>query len=190
MVTSWHGNAFRFTGPGGFPAQRTSNAVLNVSFGVSLNKRFNKEMSCRWFEKLWCSLWRQCVLLWFRTRQFKLTGTKPQQHAPKGERCVHNTMRSYRYQGVSNHRPFDFSSTAFTANIKENTEAPHIWLFEGGNLPDSFHKVSVMRKALPFYEVIMNVWDELNMSKILYMFIIILLHNHQPIGWPDNGLKL
>ena len=41
---------------GGFPSQRTSNA----DFDVTVNKRLNKQLSCRWFEKPWRSWWHHC----------------------------------------------------------------------------------------------------------------------------------
>ena len=43
---------------GGFSSQRASNTGFDVFFDVSLNKRQNKQSSCRWFETPGWSLWR------------------------------------------------------------------------------------------------------------------------------------
>ena len=59
MITSWHVNAFRITGPlwgestGGFPPQ--SNQLCGVWLFFDANKLFNKESNCCWFETPWCS---------------------------------------------------------------------------------------------------------------------------------------
>ena len=59
MMTSWHENSFRITGPfvwgihppvtDGFPSQRTNDANLWCIFGVTPNKH----SSCRWSETPW-----------------------------------------------------------------------------------------------------------------------------------------
>ena len=47
---------------GGFPSQKASNAGFGVLFDVSLNKRLNKQSSCRRFETPRCPLWRHAIL--------------------------------------------------------------------------------------------------------------------------------
>ena len=45
----------------GFPhKQPGSNAGFDAVFDISLNKRLNKQSSCRWFETAWRSFWYQC----------------------------------------------------------------------------------------------------------------------------------
>ena len=66
MMTSWKGNAFRITGP----LWRESNGHriylgpvmrgFGVSYYVSLNKLFDKQSICRWFETPWRS--RECTV--------------------------------------------------------------------------------------------------------------------------------
>ena len=63
---SSNGNIFRVTGPWihrlptHFPRKGQSRGTLMCFFNVHLNKRLNKQWSCRWFETPRCSLWRQC----------------------------------------------------------------------------------------------------------------------------------
>ena len=40
---------------GRFPSQRASNTDLDTFFAVRLNKLWNKQSSCRWFEMAWSS---------------------------------------------------------------------------------------------------------------------------------------
>ena len=40
------------------PVVTTGNAGFVVFFDVSLNQRLNKQLTRRWFETPWCSLWR------------------------------------------------------------------------------------------------------------------------------------
>ena len=67
-MTSSNGNIFHITGPlwgnppvtGGFPSQRPVTQSFDVFFELCVNKRWNKQSRCRWFETPSHSLWRHC----------------------------------------------------------------------------------------------------------------------------------
>ena len=67
-MTSSNGDIFRVTRPlcgnspvtGEFPTQRPVTRSLSVFFGLSLNKRLNKQSRGWWFETPPRSLWRHC----------------------------------------------------------------------------------------------------------------------------------
>ena len=75
IVTSWHGNAFRITGPlwgnpsvtSGFPSHSTSHKIFVI---VCLNRLMNKHSSFPWFEILWhsCDITVFLIILWNLTR--------------------------------------------------------------------------------------------------------------------------
>ena len=43
---------------GGIPSQRASSTGFDIFFGVSRNKRLNKQSSRQWFQTPWSPLWR------------------------------------------------------------------------------------------------------------------------------------
>ena len=62
-MTLSNGNIFRVTGPpvtSGSPSQKPVTRSFDVFFDVRLDKRFNKQSSCLWFDIPRRSLWRQC----------------------------------------------------------------------------------------------------------------------------------
>ena len=64
MMTSPNGNIFPVTGPlcGEFTGHQwiPLRKASDVSFDLSLNTGFSKQLRCRWFETLSFSLWRHC----------------------------------------------------------------------------------------------------------------------------------
>ena len=55
IMTSWHRNTSRITGPLLFvTAEFPHKGLVDVAI-VSLNKLLNKQLSCLWFETSWCS---------------------------------------------------------------------------------------------------------------------------------------
>ena len=85
-----------------FPSQRQVTQSSNVSYDLRLNKPLSKQPRRRWFDTLFCSLWRHCNLTFGgRISSVLECGTcQSLSGFPLTLRWRHND-----HAGVSNHQP-------------------------------------------------------------------------------------
>ena len=151
-----------FTGHRWIPRSKASDAELfYLFFDLRLNERLSKQSWVWWFETPSWSLWRHCNVYTYQIHfkpnftdesnvWFDWWGAQNTKHHYSG-----NTWPSWRFKSPATHLLFNSLFRLTPKYIK----TLHYWPFVRGthwSLVDSPHQGSVMRKALPCNDVIMQ----------------------------------